>query len=401
MYLGDCPLLYSKAPRLLRGAFYYSILTMEKVDIVVVGAGVVGLAVAWELSKLNKEIFVIEKNSSFGQETSSRNSEVIHAGIYYPKESLKAKTCIEGKQLLYEFCAANNISHKRTGKLIVAINENEVRDLRNLLRQGLENGVEDLRLLSKDEIKSFEPNIKAEEAVYSPSTGIIDSHGLMNNLALQFRSQQGHIAYNSELIGIDKAKDGFIITVKDNTQGHFKFLTRILINCAGLNSDKVTAMAGLLKGEYKLKYCKGDYFRAHNNKAKYISTLIYPLPKHDRPGLGIHATLDLAGGLRLGPDDEYVKEVDYNIDESKKKTFYESVKAFLPFIDAGDLTPDTSGIRPKLQGPNENFRDFIIKDEADNGLAGFINLIGIESPGLTGSLSIAKMVREIKNKLDK
>ena len=372
---------------------------MERVDIVVAGAGVVGLAVAWELSKLNKEVFIIEKNSSFGQETSSRNSEVIHAGIYYPRDSLKTKTCIEGKQLLYEFCSGNNIPHKRIGKLIVAIDKNEVKDLRNLFQHGLENGVEDLKLLSKDEIKSFEPNIKAEEAIYSPSTGIIDSYGLMDNLVLQFRSRHGHIAYNTELTSIDKAKGGFIITVKDNTEGHFKFLTRILINCAGLNSDKVAAMAGLLKDEYKLKYCKGDYFRAHNNKAKYISRLIYPVPKHDRPGLGIHATLDLAGGLRLGPDDEYVKDIDYNIDDAKKKLFYESVKEFLPFIDAGDLTPDTSGIRPKLQGPKEDFRDFIIKDEIDNGLAGFINLIGIESPGLTSALSIAKMISRIVNRI--
>ncbi len=368
---------------------------MEKIEITIVGAGVIGLAVARELSKSYQDIFVLEKNSSFGKETSSRNSEVIHAGLYYPKDSLKTKTCIEGKQLLYEFCSRNNIQHKKIGKLIVAIDKNEVEDLRNLFQHGLKNGVEDLKLLSKDEIKSFEPNIKAEEAIYSPSTGIIDSHSLMNNLVLQFRSQQGHIAYNTELIGIDKAKDGFIITVKDNTEGHFKFLTRILINCAGLNSDKVATMAGLLKDEYKLKYCKGDYFRIHNNKAKYIRRLVYPVPKKDRAGLGIHATLDLSGSLRLGPDDEYVREIDYNIDESKKRVFYESVRQFLPFIEPEDLSPDTSGIRPKLQGPQEAFRDFIIKDETDNGLPAFINLIGIESPGLTSSLSIAKMVNEM------
>jgi len=219
---------------------------MEKIEVTIVGAGVIGLAIARELSKLSKEVFVIEKNSSFGQETSSRNSEVIHAGIYYPKDSLKTRTCIEGRHLLYEFCAGNKIPHKKIGKLIVAIDKNEVRDLRNLFRHGLENGVEDLKLLLKDEIRSLEPNIKAEEAIYSPSTGIIDSHSLMDNLVLRLKGRHGQIAYNAELIGIDKAKGGFIITVKDNREGQFKFLSRILINCAGLNSDKVAAMAGLL-----------------------------------------------------------------------------------------------------------------------------------------------------------
>ena len=368
---------------------------MEKIEVTIVGAGVIGLAVAAELSKFHQDIFVIEQNSSFGQEISSRNSEVIHAGIYYPKDSLKAKTCIEGKQLLYEFCVKNNIPHKKIGKLIVAIDSNEVKDLEALFKRALENGVEGLKLLSSQEIKNLEAHVEAKGAIHSPSTGILDTHRFMESLILQFKASKGQIAYNTELIGIDKAKDGFIITVKDNTEGHFKFLTRILINCAGLNSDKVASMAGLDKDEYKLKYCKGDYFRVSPNKAKYISRLIYPVPKEDRAGLGIHATLDLGGGLRLGPDDEYVQKIDYNIDEYKKKIFYESVRQFLPFIDSGDITPDTSGIRPKLQGPKENFRDFIIKDETDNGFPGFINLIGIESPGLTSSLSIAKIVRRI------
>jgi len=368
---------------------------MEKVDIVVVGAGVVGLAVAWEISKSNKDVFIIEKNSGFGQETSSRNSEVIHSGIYYPKDSLKTKTCMEGRELLYGFCAKNNIPHKKTGKLIVAIDNNETEDLEDLFQHGLENGVRDLRLIAKDEIKKLEPHIQAIQAVYSLSTGILDTHRLMENLALQFKARNGQITYNTELTGVDKTKDGFIVNIEDQREGVFKFLSRVLINCAGLNSDKVAAMAGLEKEGYKLKYCKGDYFRVHNNKAKYISRLIYPVPKKERAGLGIHATLDLGGGLRLGPDDEYLQEIDYNIDESKKKIFYESAKTFLPFIEIADLAPDTSGVRPKLQGPGESFRDFIIKDEADNGLPGFINLIGIESPGLTGALSIAKIVNEV------
>ena len=366
---------------------------MEKTDITIVGAGVVGLAVACEISKTYQDIIVIEKNSTFGQEISSRNSEVIHAGIYYPADSLKAKTCIEGRNLLYEFCVKNNIPHKKIGKLIVAIDHNEVKDLEKLFQRGLENGLNDIRFIFQDEIKGLESYVKAEAAIYSPSTGILDSHGLMKNLAWQFKSRNRQIAYHTELIGLDKVKDGFIVSVEDKREGIFKFSTRIFINCAGLNSDKVAEMAGLRKDEYKLKYCKGDYFRVHRSKAKFIKRLVYPVPKEDRAGLGIHATLDLAGGLRLGPDDEYVDKIDYNVDASKRGIFYESVRKFLPFIQPEDLSPDMAGIRPKLQGPKEGFKDFIIRDETPKGLLGFINLIGIESPGLTSALSIARIVK--------
>jgi len=217
----------------------------------------------------------------------------------------------------------------------------------------------------------------------------------MKNLALQFENKKGTIAYNSEVIGIDKIKGGFEVTVRDKSKEVFKFFTHILINSAGLNSDKIAAMIGLSKEEYKLKYGKGDYLRVSSGKAKLINRLVYPVPKRAGAGLGIHATLDLAGGLRLGPDDEYVEEVNYNVDKSKISIFYENIRSFLPFISLEDLSPDTAGIRPKLQGPQEGFRDFIIKDESENGLSGFINLIGIESPGLTSAFSIARRVKEI------
>lgn len=367
---------------------------MEEINITIVGAGVVGLAVASELSKKDSNMFLIEKNSTFGQETSSRNSEVIHAGIYYPKNSLKHLTCMEGRALLYEFCAEQNIPHKRIGKLIVAIDKNEVSDLEKLFKHALNNGVTDLKFLSREEFKKLEPHVEAEAAIYSPSTGIIDSHALMKNFESQVKSRIGQIAYNTELIKVDKIKEGFKVTVKGLDGENFSFLTRILINCAGLNADKVAGMAGLNKDEYKLKYCKGDYFRVHNNKAKFISRLIYPVPKKDRAGLGIHATLDLSGSMRLGPDDEYVDRIYYDIDAAKARSFYQGTHTFLPFIKEEDISPDTSGMRPKLQGKGENFRDFIIKEESDNGLAGLINLIGIESPGLTGCLSIASMVEK-------
>lgn len=368
---------------------------MEKIEIAIVGAGVVGLAVALELSKNYKDIFVIEQEYSFGQGISSRNSEVIHAGIHYPKDSLKTRTCIEGRQMVYDFCERNHIAHKRIGKLIVAINDTEVKDLEGLFRHGLDNGVDDLKLFSKKEIKELEPHVEAIAAIFSPSTGIIDSHGLMKNLVSRFQMNKGTIAYNTEVIGIDKSEGGFIVTVEDKREEIIKFFTRIFINCAGLNSDKIAMMSGLSRDEYKLKYCKGDYMRVHPSKARLISRLVYPVPKRRGAGLGIHATLDLAGGLRLGPDDEYVEKIDYNVDARKVKPFYESIRDFLPFIGLEDLSLDIAGIRPKLQGPGDEFRDFIIKDEGDDGLPGFINLIGIESPGFTSAFSIARIVKEM------
>lgn len=368
---------------------------MEKLGITVVGAGVIGLAVALELSKEYPDIFIVEKELSFGQGISSRNSEVIHAGIYYPKDSLKAKTCVEGKERLYDFCAKNNIGHKRTGKLIVAIDKSEVRELEGLFRRGLGNGVEDLRLLSKEDIKGIEPHVEAEAAIYSPSTGILDSHGLMKTLAAQFADHKGSVVYGAEVVGIDRVNGGYEVTAREGGKDVFKFFTRVLINSAGLDSDTIAARAGLEKNEYALKYCKGDYLRVRLDKARLIGRLVYPVPKEDRAGLGIHATLDLSGGLRLGPDDEYVDKIDYHVDPKKIEIFYESTRKFLPFIHKEDLAPDTSGIRPKLQGKGEAFRDFIVKDETDNGFPGLVDLIGIESPGLTSALAIAKIVKDI------
>jgi len=368
---------------------------MEKVKVVVAGAGVVGLCVAEELSKILTDILVIDRHATFGQETSSRNSEVIHAGIYYPKDSLKAKTCVEGKMLLYEFCLKNNIPHKRLGKLIVANEEKEIEKLEELFRCGRANGVSDLELIGENKIRELEPHIQAKRAIYSPSTGIIDTHTFMKTLSWLIQENHDLIAYNTELMRINPQKSGFEIVVHDEKGEEFAFFTRILINSAGLNSDKIAILAGLDKPEYKIKYCKGTYFRLSSLKSRLISHLVYPVPQPQRGGLGIHATFDLAGSLRLGPDDEYVEKIDYEVNPKKAKDFYKSAKEILPFIDLENLIPDMAGIRPKLQGPNEDFRDFIIKDEKDHGLPGLINLIGIESPGLTASLSIARLVKDL------
>lgn len=370
---------------------------MEEVDLTVIGAGVVGLAVASELANESRSLYILEKNDGFGQETSSRNSEVIHAGIYYSKDSLKAKTCVEGNFLLYNICKRNNIPHKKTGKLIVAT-DSEIAKIEELKKKGEENGARGLRLLSKNDIKKIEPNISAAGALFSSTTGVIDSHSLMLYFLQKAKSKGGDIVYNSEVIGLEKKSGGYEVTVADNKEECFSFISRIVINCAGLNSDKIAELVGIdiKKKRYNLKFCRGDYFSVGYGKSRFLSHQIYPVPKGEA-GLGIHATIDVGGRLRLGPDDYYIeRKLNYSINDRKKEDFYESVRGFLPFIEIDDLSPDMSGIRPKLQGPGEDYRDFVIKDEED--FPGFINLIGIESPGLTSSPTIARHVKKIVNK---
>ena len=368
---------------------------MENVKITIIGAGVVGLACAAELSKIFTDIVVIEKNDSFGRETSSRNSEVVHAGIYYPPSSLKARLCIEGKELLYAYCQKHHIGCKRLGKLIVAINPADIKQLEELYRNGLKNGVSDLKILSPKEIKTMEPLVNAVAAIYSPSTGIIDSHNLMKSLEAEAKSKETMFAYNSELVGVEKQPSGFKIAIRSSNNDIFSFISQFLINAAGLSSDKIARLAGAKNEEYALKYCKGDYFRVSRDKAKLLSHLVYPAIDKESVSLGVHAILDLAGGLKLGPDAEYVDKIDYVVDESKKESFYRQCHPMLPFIKLEDLSADMSGIRAKLQGPGEGFRDFIIKEETKEGLPGLINLIGIESPGLTSSLAIARKIKMI------
>lgn len=375
---------------------------MENTKVTIVGAGVVGLACAAELSKVGNrpacslqttDIIVIEKNTSFGQETSSRNSEVIHAGIYYPKDSLKARLCVQGKELLYAYCQEQRITYKRLGKLIVTNDPADLLRLEELYKQGLENGVTDLKFLSQEEVKKIEPQINAIAALYSPSTGIFDTHSLMKSLESESKNRNVIFSYATELVGIEINNGKYKVSIKDQGGDIFSFVSQFFINAAGLGSEKVARMVGIQNQDYALKYCKGDYFRVQGNKARFLSHLIYPPPANE--SLGIHTVLDLAGGMKLGPDAEYVDKIDYAIDESKKEIFYQRAHPILPFIELEDLTPDMSGIRAKLQGESEPFRDFVIKEEADAGFPGFINLIGIDSPGLTSSLAIAREVKKI------
>lgn len=370
---------------------------MEKIDILIIGAGVIGLAVAKELVSITKNIIITEKNRYFGQETSSRNSEVIHGGMYYPLGTLKAELCIKGRHLLYQLCNEKKIPHKKIGKLIIATDKDEVFSLEAILAQGKNNGVEGFKFITEAQIKRLEPRVFGIAALYSPETGIIDSHILMEYLLTAAQENGATIVYNAEVIAIRKNGDGYKVTIKNNDE-IVEIETLVVINCAGLDSDIIAGMIGvdILKEKYNLHYCKGEYFRVSPEKSKFIKHLVYPVPLLKSGGLGIHATPDLAGSLRLGPDDNYTvnRIKDYSVDEGKRNVFFSSVVKFLPFLEETDLTPDCSGIRPKLQPKGGGFRDFIIHDEADKGFAGFINLVGIESPGLTASLAISRYVRE-------
>ena len=364
-----------------------------KADIIIIGAGVVGLAIAAQVARKDREVYIIEKNETFGQETSSRNSQVIHAGIYYPEGSLKAKLCVEGNAMTYQACQKYEIGYRKTGKLIVATTEEETAELELLLERGKGNGVEGLRMLAQGEVKELEPNVEAIAAIFSPSTGIMDAHALMGCFLYEAKEEGAKIAFKSEVIGIEKLSSGYEVTTEDSS-GNFSFRTEVIINCAGLNSDRIAQLAGIDidEAEYKLFFCKGEYFSVGNNKNKLIKRLVYPMPEHHITGAGIHASVDIEGRMRLGPSARYVDEIDYRVDESHKDFFYQSVKSFLPFIEYNDLEPEMAGIRPKLQGPGKDFRDFVISHECNKGFPGFINLIGIESPGLTSAPAIAKYV---------
>jgi len=365
----------------------------HEADITIIGAGVVGLATADRVTDEDREVYVLEKNETFGLETSSRNSGVVHAGIYYPEGSLKARMCVAGNRMLYDLCSTYGIAHRRLGKLIVASTEEEIGELERLLGQGRRNGAEGLRILSTGEMKELEPNVEGLAAILSPSSGIVDPHALMRHFVARVQEKGGRIAYRSKVVGIEKAAGGYRVAVEESS-GRFSFFTRVLINCAGLQADTVAESAGIDIAEagYEQHYCKGEYFSVSSTRSGLVSMLIYPLPPPRLTGVGTHLTVDLEGRMILGPSVEYVDRIDYTVDPQHRQLFYDSVRRFLPFIQYDDLEPEMAGIRPKLQKPGEDVKDFVVRDESDRGLPGFINLIGIESPGLTAAPAIAEYV---------
>ncbi len=361
-------------------------------DVTIIGAGVIGLAIAEELSAKYDHVLVVEKNTGFGQETSSRNSEVIHAGIYYPSGFLKAVFCTEGNRLLYEACRKRNIPHKRLGKLIVATDDDECRALEDIRKHAEQNGVDDLTLLGRKQVQSLEPEVNASAALFSPSTGIIDSHGLMRSFCINAEANGAIVAFRTEVTAIHTENESYEVEINS---GEYRFRTRVLINSAGLHADRIAALAGIDidQKDYRLKYCKGNYF--FMSPAAKLNHLVYPVPPKNTETLGTHATLDMNKRVKFGPDSQYISDIEYSIDESRKESFCLSIRKYLPGIRPDFLHPDMCGIRPKLQGPGEPYRDFIVRDEKKSGLPGLINLIGMESPGLTSCIAISRYVSSL------
>ena len=368
----------------------------EGADVTVIGAGVVGLAVAAALAARGRKVYILEKNERYGQETSSRNSQVIHAGLYYPPGCLKARTCVEGNRLLYELCARYGVPYRRLGKLVVATEAEEEPRLEALARNAAENGVTGLRLLTSRQVAELEPRVRARAGLLVPDTGIVDVHRLMELYVWLARERGAELVCRTEVVGLEYTGAGYLVWVRDR-EGTYPFRSRVVVNSAGLGADRVAAMAGLDVDRlgYRLHYCKGHYFSVCPAKSRLVSRLVYPVPHPQVTGLGIHVTLDLGGRMRLGPDALYVDEPEYGVDEGRRHLFWEGARRFLPDLEPEDLSPEMAGVRPKLQGPGQPQRDFVVRHEADRGLPGFVNLIGIESPGLTASPAIARLVAEM------
>jgi L-2-hydroxyglutarate oxidase LhgO len=362
----------------------------DKVGAVVVGAGVVGLACARALARRGVETVILEANAAIGMETSSRNSEVIHAGLYYPAGSLKAKLCVGGNRLLYEFCNTHAVAHRRCGKLIVATAPEQEAQLAALKSQSLENGVEDLQPLAAAQARALEPQLAATAALLSPSTGIVDSHGLMLALLGEAEAHGAALALKSPLLRAEARDRGFLLEVGGDEP--MRLEAEILVNSAGLHATRVAAaVAGLDAHQIPTQHlARGNYY-ALAGRAPF-SRLIYPLPEPG--GLGVHLTLDLGGQARFGPDVEWVDAIDYTVDPRRADAFYAEVRKYWPRLADGALQPAYSGIRPKLSGPNETAADFLVQTQAAHGVPGLVNLFGIESPGLTSCLTLAEHVCE-------
>lgn len=364
-------------------------LPMERVDCIVVGAGVIGLAVARRLAMAGLETLVLERAAAPGTETSSRNSEVIHAGLYYPPGSLKARLCVRGREQLYQYCRDHGVAHRRCGKLVVATTDEEIATLRSYADVARRNGVNDLQWLTPESVTALEPAVRCAAALWSPSTGIVSSHELMLALLGEVEAGGGTLACRADVVGGRLANDGHVVRARhDGT--HSEITTRWLVNAAGLHAQSLAhRLEGLDAATIPPLYlAKGQYF-VQPGRAPF-NHLVYPVASS--AGLGIHVTLDLAGGVRFGPDVEWVSAIDYAVDESRRDAFAAAIRRYYPDLDPKRLQPGYAGIRPKLAAPGEPAADFCIQGPAAHGWPGLVNLYGIESPGLTAALAIADEV---------
>lgn len=362
---------------------------MEHVDCIVIGAGVVGLAVARAMARKGREVIILEKADAFGTETSSRNSEVIHAGVFYVHGSLKERLCIEGRDKMYAFCDAYGVTYKRSTKLIYAADDGERDGLKALQKHAADSGVH-LTWLSAADAKRLEPELHCAAALHSPLSGIVDSHALMLAFLGDAEAHGASIAYNSPVIGGRGTEGG--VEIETGGPDAMHLTARTVINCAGLGAQGIgRAIQGVRPASVPPQhYAKGSYFYL-SGKAPF-SRLIYPLP--GRASLGLHYTRDLSGQGRFGPDLEWVDAIDYRVQEKRERLFYGEIRRYWPGLPDGALRPGYSGIRPKIQGPGEHAKDFLIQMPAETGVNGFVALYGIESPGLTSCLAIADWVAE-------
>ena len=368
---------------------------MDAVDVVVIGAGVIGLAIAERLARPGLDLLVLERHDGFGRETSSRNSEVVHAGLYYRHDALKTTLCVRGNPLLYDLCARAGIPFRKTGKIVIATDGHEAEQLSAIRDQAARNGVPGIELIDRRRVRELEPRIDGVLGLWSPSSGIVDSHALMAWLERSATGRGATVAYRCEVTGLRKAGEGYQVEVREADGTRSVIGSSRVINSAGLQADRVAAMAGIDadRAGYRIHPCKGEYFRISARHRGILSHLVYPTPSPIH--LGAHAVLGLDGSLRLGPNSFYVDALDYDVDPGHRDGFFEKARRFLPFLELDDLSPDQSGIRPKLYREDEPFRDFIIHEESDRGLPGLVDLVGMESPGLTACLAIAEHVERL------
>jgi L-2-hydroxyglutarate oxidase LhgO len=363
----------------------------DHVDCVVIGAGVVGLAVARRLALAGRDVVVLESAEAIGTETSSRNSEVIHGGIYYPTDSLKARFCVAGRHALYEFCGSHGVLHRRCGKFIVATSDEQMPELERLKKVAAANGVPDLEWWTPQEVAAEEPAVFCVGALWSPSTGIIDSHGLMLAYQGDAEANGAMIAFLTPVIGGRIDDDGILLYTGGEAPAELK--ASIVINSAGLHAPKVAALIEGFPTEHvpPTYYAKGNYYSLIGKPP--FTRPIYPVP--EAAGLGVHVTVDLGGQVRFGPDVEWIDEIKYDVDPRRADSFYEAVRRYYPALPDGTIQPGYSGIRPKIQAPGEPAKDFVVQGPDVHGIEGLVNLLGIESPGLTASLAIADHVAGI------
>jgi L-2-hydroxyglutarate oxidase LhgO len=368
---------------------------MADTPLTIVGAGVVGLAVAARLAPRHPGLVIVERRERHGTETSSRNSEVVHGGIYYPTGSAKARLSTRGRELVYEACARLGVAHRVTGKLIVATAPGEVEEVERLHALGVANGVP-LEMQTAAQCRALEPAVPAVAGVLSPRTGILSAHGLMDAFLAEARRHGAILQTRAELVAVERRDRDFRLVLR-TPAGEEELTTERLVNAAGLEADSVAAMAGIDvdAAGYRQHWWKGSYFSVAGARARLVSRLVYPVPTP--VSLGVHVVLGLDGRLRFGPDAELLpdRRLDYSVDEAKRPAFAEAARRLLPGLRDDDLSPDIAGIRPKLQGPGDPARDFVVTEETAHGRPGLVSLVGIDSPGLTASPAIAEEVEEL------